>query len=290
MYEVMTELVLPGALIVLMFGLGLSVSILDLRELVRCPRPLLLGVACHTVCLPIIAFLLALLLNLPAPIAISLIVITACPCGLTSNVLAFIGHADVALSISMTAVSSLISIFTTPLVVMLALNTFHTGTDPQQLHFGFSLASEKLFLFAVVPALAGLIARLLHPPFTRFVLLWLRPVAFGVALTTVVYVALIDRQLLVDNVLTIAPLALLLNIIALTLGLWTGRRFHLGQRQRMTLAIGIGMHNATMATFISVTVLGRIDYAAAPTIYGIVMVLTGLALIHFAGPKLIPAR
>lgn len=287
MYEVMTELVLPGALVVLMFGLGLSVSILDLQQLLRCPRPLLVGVACHTVCLPIIAFVLALLLQLPGPVAISLIVITACPCGLTSNVLAFIGRADVALSISMTAVSSLISIFTTPLVVMLALDVFHA--DPRQLGFGFSFASEKLFLFAMLPALAGLTARLFHPNFSRIVLLWLRPVAFGVLLTTVAYIALMDRQLLVDNVVTIAPLALLLNLIALTLGLWMGRRFHLAQRQRMTLAIGIGMHNATMATFISITVLGRVDYAAAPTIYGIVMVLTGLALIHFAGPRVLRA-
>jgi bile acid:Na+ symporter, BASS family len=278
MYEFVTTVLLPAALAVLMFGLGLSVSILDLRQLLRFPRSLLLGVVGHALCLPLIAFALGILLRLPAPIAVSLIVIAACPCGVTSNIVAFVGKADVALSISMTAISTLISLITTPLFVTIAIDLFYGEMNTPRLDVRFAV--ERLFLFATLPTIGGIGARLLVPGLTRRILVLLRPAIFGVLLTTVAYLALIDWHLILDDLLTIAPLALLLNLIALRLGLWLGRRFGLLPRQQVSLAIGLGMNNATMATFVAASVLRRVDYAAAPTIYGTIMVLTGLIVVR----------
>ncbi|MDA5195022.1 bile acid:sodium symporter family protein [Govanella unica] len=279
MDQFVTILLLPLALAILMFGLGLSLSIIDFRRLILFPGPLLLGLAGHILCLPLIAFLIAIVMKLPPPIAVSLIVIAACPCGITSNVLTFIGRADVALSITMTAVSSLISVFTTPLFVMLALKTFYGDMAMPNLHLGSAM--EKLFLYTALPILSGIAVRIFYPVLTRQLLLWLRPVGFGILLTTIAYSVLMNWSLVLENIIVMGPLALLLNLIAISFGLWLGRQFYLDSRQKLTLTLGLGVQNATMATFIAVTVLDRIDYAAAPTIYGAIMVLNGLVLIRF---------
>ncbi len=279
MDEFVTLLLLPLALALLMFGLGLSLSIIDFQRLIQFPRPLLVGVLGHIVCLPIIAFLIAMAIKLPPPLAVSLVIIAACPCGITSNILTFIGRADVALSITMTAVSSMISIFTTPLFVMLALRVFYGDMGMPSLYLGSAI--EKLFLLTALPIVGGLGVRLFFPSLTKQLLLWLRPAAFSILLTTIAYTVLMNWTLVLDNILTMGPIALLLNLIATGLGIWLGRKFYLNPQQKVTLAIGLGVQNATMATFIAVTVLDRIDYAAAPTIYGTIMVLNGLALIRF---------
>ncbi len=274
-----TILLLPLALAILMFGLGLSLSIIDFKRLIQFPRPLLVGILGHIVCLPAIAFALALFLELPPAVAVSLIIIAVCPCGITSNILTFIGRADVALSITMTAVSSMISIITTPLFVMLALRLFYGQMAMPSLFLGGAI--EKLFLYTALPIVGGLGVRLMFPALTKSLLIWLRPATFAILLTTIAYTVLMNWSLVLENIVYIGPLALLLNLIATGLGLWLGRQFYLDPRQKVTLAIGLGVQNATMATFIAVTVLDRVDYAAAPTIYGTIMVLNGLALIRY---------
>lgn len=277
MSEFVTRLLLPMGLFALMYSLGLSLNLIDFQRLIRFPRALFVGLLGQLVGLPVIAFIIALTVPLPPELAISLIVIAACPAGVTGNVLAFIGRADVALSIALTALSSFIGIITTPLFVMLALRTFYGGVEGPMLDIGG--ATGKLFLFTAPPILAGLMTRLFLPGVAIRLLLWFRPAAFGILLTTITFSVLTNWGMVSRNIVGMGPVAFLMNAVAMALGLWLSQQFLLTPRQRTTLVIELGVQNATMATFVAVALLQRSDMAAAPTIYGIIMVVNALLVM-----------
>lgn len=280
MSEFVTRMLLPLGLFALMYSLGLSLNLMDFQRLLRFPRALFAGLVGQLVGLPAIAFLIALTVPLPPELAISLIVIAACPAGVTGNVLAFIGRADVALSIAITTVSSFIGIITTPLFIMLALRTFHPEVELPMLDFRG--ATSKLFLFTAPPIIAGLATRLYLPGLAIRLLLWLRPAAFGILLTTITFSVLTNWTMVSSNIVGMGPVALLMNAAAMALGLWLSQQFVLSPRQRTTLVIELGVQNATMATFVAVALLQRSDLAAAPTIYGIIMVVNALLVMPVA--------
>lgn len=277
MDDFVSLLLLPSGLIAIMYSLGLSLNLVDFQRLLQFPRALYIGLLGQFIGMPTIAFILALALGLRPELAVSLVVIAACPIGVTSNALVFLGRADVALSVAMTMLSSLVCILSIPPLVMLALRVFYHEAEMPYLDVGGTIL--KLFYFVAPPILAGLATRILLPALAMRLLLWLRPTAFGVLLTIIAYLALVNWDLTVTTLLAIAPIAFLMNIIAMALGLWLGQRFLSDARQKKTLIIEFGVKNATMATFIAVAVLDRVDVAAAPTIYGVIMMTNALGLI-----------
>ncbi|MEX1148025.1 MAG: hypothetical protein WEB93_06580 [Sphingomonadales bacterium] len=280
MIDFVTYLLLPLGLAAIMYGLGLSLNLVDFQRLMRFPRALFVGLLGQLIGLPLIAFLLARAADLPPELAVSLIVIAACPGGVTSNALVFIGRADVALSITMTAVSSLITIFSTPFFVMLALHTFFVDTDMPPLDLVG--ATGKLFVFTALPIAAGLATRLFLPSLAMRLIVWVRPASFGILLTIITFSVLMNWTLVTENLVSMAPIAFFMNVAAMALGLWLAKRFVLPARQQATIAVELGVQNATMATFVAVAVLHRIELAAAPTIYGIIMVINALVILRFA--------
>lgn len=279
-----SETILPFGLVLIMFSLGLSVSLLDLRRLLKYPKAIVVGVGAQVILLPVIAFILATYAGLDDVLALSLIVISACPGGITSNALTFYGRADVPLSILITAVSSLTTVFTAPIIISIGLSRFPNafyGELPN-----LAGLTGYLFLYSTTPFLFGMVARLAWPVVSAGMVRVLRPATLGILLTIIAFSILVNRQIVMQNIFEIAPIAFVLNIIGMGIGWSLGRHFRLRQQQCRTLSVEVGVQNVTMATFIGMSVLNHPALAALPTIYGIIMVINALIfLLIWARPR-----
>lgn len=273
------EVLLPLGLFAVMFSLGLALNILDLRRLLQSPKPLIIGLSAHMIGLPAIAFLLTYFMDLAPEIALIIVIIAACPGGVTSNILTFAGRGDIALSISITTISSIVCIVTIPLLVNLAAFAFF-GTN-NVISISAQNAVRQLFLYTAIPISLGLMMRLFLPLLAQKLLIYLRPASFGVILTIIACVLQENwHGLAAQNDSALLPV-MVLNFAGVGLGIWLAHVFRLQQRQRKTIAIGVGIQNATLASFIAFTVLNRIDLMGIPVLYGTTMLLTGLAVIWF---------
>jgi BASS family bile acid:Na+ symporter len=266
------QVLLPLGLFAVMFSLGLALNILDLHRLLQSPKPLIIGLCAHMIGLPAIAFLLTFFMDLPPEIALIIVIIAACPGGVTSNILTFAGRGDIALSISITAVSSMVCVVTIPILVVSV--SAHN-------------AIRQLFSYMAVPVGLGLMVRLFLPTLAQKLLIYLRPTSFGVLLTIIACSLQENWHGLTPNNKALIPV-MILNFAAVGLGLGLAHVCRLQHRQRKTIAIGVGIQNATLASFIAISLLNRIDLMGIPVLYGTTMLLTGLAVIYLwdrYGPK-----
>jgi BASS family bile acid:Na+ symporter len=279
------QVLLPLGLFAVMFSLGLALNILDLHRLLQSPKPLIIGLCAHMIGLPAIAFLLTFFMDLPPEIALIIVIIAACPGGVTSNILTFAGRGDIALSISITAVSSMVCVVTIPILVNLAAWTFF-GTS-NVVSVSAHNAIRQLFSYMAVPVGLGLMVRLFLPTLAQKLLIYLRPTSFGVLLTIIACSLQENWHGLTPNNKALIPV-MILNFAAVGLGLGLAHVCRLQHRQRKTIAIGVGIQNATLASFIAISLLNRIDLMGIPVLYGTTMLLTGLAVIYLwdrYGPK-----
>lgn len=268
---------LPFGLVTIMFSLGLSLSILDITRSIVFPKAILVAVSAQVVLLPLVAVLLAYMAHLEPVLALSLIVIAACPGGITSNALTFYGRADVALSIMITALSTMVTVLTGPLVISAALQ--YLDVVPVEEMPDLASLTGNLFLFSTIPVIAGMCFRLAAPKKAASVLILLRPAALGILLTIIAFSMVVNKQLVMSVFLDVAPIAIVLNLVGMALGLLLSRHFSLSSKQSITVSVELGVQNVTMATFMGMSVLGRAELATIPTIYGIVMVANALIFL-----------
>ncbi|MFC3051572.1 bile acid:sodium symporter family protein [Kordiimonas pumila] len=268
---------LPFGLVTIMFSLGLSLSILDITRSLVFPKAILIAVSAQVLLLPIIAVALAWAAQLGPVLTLSLIVIAACPGGITSNALTFYGRADVALSIMITALSTLITVVTGPLVISVALQYLDVVPDTHMPDL--ASLTGNLFLFSTIPVLVGMGFRISAPKKAATVLVLLRPAALGILLSIIAFSMAVNKQLVTSVFLDVAPIAIILNLAGMAVGLVLSRRFGLSSIQSVTVSVELGVQNVTMATFLGLSVLGRAELATIPTIYGVVMVANALIFL-----------
>lgn len=269
---------IPLALMAIMFSLGLSLVLADFGRLLRSPRPAAVGLAGQLLLLPLLAWALALLFRLPPPMAVGLVILAACPGGVTSNAVVFAARGDVALSVTLTAFSSLVTVITTPLLIGLGLDFFYRGGEAPVLDVGMTIA--RLLQMTVGPVAAGMLLRRLFPDIASTLVAYLRPVSVIVLVLVIVFSVLISAELLLNNLLTAGPVIYLLNVLAMTGGLVLARLARLGEGQTLTLGVEVGVQNATMATFLSLSILNDWELAIVPTLYGCIMLFNAGLLVR----------
>lgn len=268
MQSVLTNIALPVALGIIMLGLGLNLTVADFKRVGKHPKAAFIALACQLVILPALCFGLVLLFQLPPVLAVGMMLLAASPGGSTANLFSHLFRGDVALNISLTAINSVISVFTLPLVVNLSIAYFMPGGG--QVGFQFAKALE-VFAIVLIPVAIGMLVRAWKPEFARRMD---RPVRIASIVILVIVVAgavAANLDILLANVGALAGIVVVFCVLSLTIGFFVPRLFGVERDQSIASAFEIGLHNATLAIVIAQTALGNVEMSLPGAIYGVFM-------------------
>jgi len=274
--EIVTKIA-PICLALIMLGLGLGLSIKDFTRILRVPKDFFVGFFSQLVILPIVALGIALILNLPEALAVGLMIIAAAPGGVTSNVLTKFANGDVALSISLTAVISLISIVSVPFVVITSADILGVSISSDISMTGIAL---KMALVVTVPVVIGMIIRGFAENFISSKINIINKITGW--LFVIVFAAIwIEEKDNILNYLAEAGLAvLILNIVMMTLAYFIAKKFVSGIAQQKCIALECGLQNGTLAIFVATLIFDDFAYMIPTAAYALIMYITGFIFIY----------
>ena len=280
--ELLKQLALPIALFAVLFGMGLSLVPADFLRVVRRPKAKIVGLTCQLLLLPTVAFLLALLFRLPGELAVGLMVLAACPGGATSNVITHLSKGDTALSVSLTAVSSMVCVFTIPWIIRWSMDWFLGAGADVALPFWKTLG--QLALVTILPIICGMTVRHLRPAWADRLE---RPAnIFSLVFLALIIAAAVAREKdLAHQFVVAGPAAITLNIVMMLLGFAAGWLSGLPRNQRVTLAIETGIQNGTLALGITLGLLDSARIAMPSVVYCLFMFLSGGFMIARFGHR-----
>jgi bile acid:Na+ symporter, BASS family len=267
MDSALTTVGLPLALGIIMFGLGLSLTIADFRRVAQHPKVMVLALGCQLLLLPLVCFGLVAVFDLPPLLAVGMMLLAASPGGTSANLFSHLFRGDVALNVSLTAVNSVISIVTLPLITNLAINHYDQG-DSVSLQF---IKVVEVFAIVLVPVAIGMFVRSRSAAFGDRMD---RPVRIGSALilATLVVAILIDqRENMQDYLVDVGLAAGLFCAISLVVGYVVPRAFGVREEQAVASSMEIGVHNATLAIYVAVEVLDDITISVPAGVYSLFM-------------------
>lgn len=276
MNSVLTLVFLPIALGIIMLGLGLGLTVDDFRRVVVYPKAVLIALGCQVLLLPALCFGLVILLDLPAPLAVGMMVLAASPGGTTANLYSHLFGGHVALNVTLTAINSVLAVITLPLVVNLAIANFLKNTGTIGLQFD---KVAQVFAIVLVPVAIGMV---LHAKLPDFASRMRRPVKI---LSIIVLVAVIagavlkEREYIADYFVAVGVAALIFNVVSLGLGYFLPRLAAVERTQSIAAAFEIGIHNSTLAITIAVSpaLLNSTEMAIPAAVYGLIMFFTAAA-------------
>lgn len=270
----LTTIGLPVALGIIMFGLGLSLTPRDFTRVAKQPKAVLVALACQLVLLPLICLGLVLLFQLPPVLAVGMMLLAASPGGTTANLYSHLFRGDVALNISLTAVNSVLAVFTLPLITNLAIAYFLPGDDALGLQFAKTI---EVFAIVLGPVVLGMLVRWWKPAFADRMD---KPVRIASVIILVVVIAgaiATNLELLLENAGTLALITVLFCVLSLAVGFAVPRLLKVGRAQSVASSFEIGIHNATLAIVIAQTVIGSVEMSLPAAVYGVLMFFVALA-------------
>lgn len=276
----LTDLFLPIAIGVIMLGMGLTLSLDDFKRIFIYPKAILIGVVNQIIVLPVVGFLLVSSFALSPELGVGIMILAACPGGPTSNLMSHVAKGDTALSISLTAIVSVITVVTIPFIVNFALQHLMGVATYQSLEVYDTVI--KIFSVTIFPVIIGMTINRYAPEFAR-------KSERGVKIASVVFLVLIilgailkEKENVVTFFIQAGPVALALNVITMTIGYLTALFFGLNKRQRTSISIEVGIQNGTLAIAIALGMLENSQMAISPAIYSLIMFLTGGIFMYWS--------
>ena len=282
----MITLGIPGILAMIMFGMGLTLSLDDFIRVFKYPQAALIGTLGQLVALPLIALGLALLWDLEAELAVGLMILSFCPGGVTSNILSHLARADTALSVSLTAISSCITPWTTPIMVNLVLAFFMNQNESIQLPVATTLL--RILLITVVPIGIGMVVHSRAPAWSERVEPILRGLGILFLMFMMVGITIKEYDVLPGLIAEAGVLCTTLCLICYTFGYLTSRLIDIEERQRASISIEVGMQNSSLAMVITTSFLENTRMAVIPMVYSIMMFTVGWLVVFWFYKKLGP--
>ena len=268
----------PVALALIMLGLGASLTVKDFTRVAQNPKEFFVGLICQLVLLPIIAYLLIIILKTPIELALGVMLIAAAPGGVTSNVLTKFADGDVALSISLTAITSLISIVSVPYVVFLSIEIFdinYVSGDVSML--GISL---KMFFVVTVPVIIGMIIRKLANNFIENNMKLIQRISIALFIIVFVAIYIEEWDSIIMFLTTAGTIALILNITMMIVGFYIAKFFASGIAQRRCISLECGLQNGTLAVFVGTQLFGtNMTYMVPTAAYALIMMTTSVIFV-----------
>ena len=259
---------LPIALAVIMFGLGLDLTLQDFARIGRRPKPVVVALACQLFLLPLICFGLVILFALPPLLAVGMMLLAASPGGTVANLYSHLFRGDVALNISLTAINSIIAVVTLPLVVNLAIAFFQPGDLAVGLQFRKTV---EVFLIVLVPVAMGMLVRGFRPGFADAMDRPVRIASVVILTVVVVGAALSNLDVLVNDLPSLAGITVSFCVLSLGVGYVVPRLLRIDRPQAVASAFEVGIHNATLAIVVAQSVLMSPQMSLPAAVYGVLM-------------------
>ena len=274
-----TDVILPLALAFIMFTLGLGLSISDFSNVFKKPKNFLVGLVSQLIFLPIVGLILVIIWPLPIEIAIGVMLIAAAPGGVTSNILTFFAKGDVALSVSLTAVMSLLSAISVPIVLAISIGLIGDSSLPESISLtGIALS---MFLIVTLPVLLGMGVRSFLNRLTLKIEKSARFISTLLFVLVLLGAILAERENVVSYFAQTGLVVLTLNILMMLIAFYWSGFFGTGISQKKAIAIECGLQNGTLAIFVGTTVFGGGLYIIPAATYSLIMYLTSLIFIYF---------
>ena len=274
--EIVTTIA-PIALALIMLGLGLGLTVEDFTRVIKKPRNFIIGLTCQMILLPIIAFTLIKIFNTPLELALGVMIIAAAPGGVTSNVLTKFANGDVALSVSLTAIISLISIISVPFIVISSaelLKITYVSKDISMIGIGL-----KMFLVVTLPVCVGMLIRKVAKNFILSKALFIQ--RLSIILFVIVFAAIWIEEWdkIASFIIRAGIITLTLNLVMMIVGYYIAKFFSSGVAQRKSITLECGLQNGTLAVFVSTQLFDDIVYMVPTASYALIMFVTSIIFI-----------
>ena len=274
-----TDVILPLALAFIMFTLGLGLSVKDFSNVFKKPKNFLIGLVSQLIFLPIVGLILVIIWPLPIEIAIGVMLIAAAPGGVTSNILTYFARGDVALSVSLTAVMSLLSAVSVPIVLAISIGLIGDTSLPDSISLtGIALS---MFLIVTLPVILGMGVRSFLKSFTLKIEKSARFISTLLFVLVLLGAILAERENVTSYFAQTGLVVLALNILMMLIAFYWSGLFGTGISQKKAIAIECGLQNGTLAIFVGTTVFGGGLYIIPAATYSLIMYLTSLLFIYF---------
>jgi len=265
-------------LALIMLGLGLGLTTKDFLRVINHPRDFLVGFLCQLIILPIVAYILVLILKTPTELAIGVMIIAAAPGGITSNVMTKFAKGDVALSVSLTAVISIISIVTVPLIVFTSADLL--GGQLISEDISLTVTALKMAGVVAVPVIVGMIIRKLADSFISSKISLINKITGFLFLIVFIAIWIEERENITTYIAQAGLIVLILNIVMMFIAYYIAKSFSSGIEQRKCIALECGLQNGTLAVFVATQISNDIVYLVPTAAYALVMYITGFIFMY----------
>ena len=276
--NIVTVVILPLALAFIMFVLGLGLTGADFLRVIKQPRDFFVGAFSQVILLPIVGFILVMIWPIAPELAIGVMIIAAAPGGVTSNLLTSFAKGDVALSISLTAIISLLCVITIPFIVLTSVGLLGDSNISQDISL-FSM-SRDMFLIVTVPVILGILLR----RFASGVALKFEPIAKKVSMVLFVLVLLgaiaAERENVISYFAQAGLITLVLNVVMMVVAYYVAKLLASGTKQKKCITIECGLQNGTLAIFVATTIFGGVMYVIPAATYSLIMFATSLIFVY----------
>ena len=269
--EIVTTIA-PIGLAIIMLGLGASLTLSDFSRVIKNPKDFFIGFVCQLFVLPLVAYLLIIILKVPTEMALGVMLIAAAPGGVTSNVLTKFADGDAALSVSLTAFISLVSIISVPIIVALAIDLFEIPYVTKEISMiGISL---KMFFVVTVPVIIGMIIRHLTGDLMIRNLKIIQRISIALFLVVFAAIYIEEWNNIVSFLTRAGTIALILNVTMMTIGFYVAKFFASGVAQQRAISLECGLQNGTLAVFVGTQLFDNVDYMVPTAAYALIMLTT----------------
>ncbi len=267
----------PIALALLMLGLGASLTVADFLRVLKNPKDFFIGFVCQLFVLPLVAYLLIILLKVPIELALGVMLIAAAPGGVTSNVLTKFADGDVALSISLTAIMSLISIVWVPFIVLQSIELFNINYVSKEISMmGISL---KMFFVVTIPVMLGMIIRHFANNFIINNIKTIQRLSIGVFIIVFAAIYIEEWNKIIKFLTTAGIITFILNITMMIIGFYVAKFFASGIAQQRCISLECGLQNGTLAVFVGTQLFDDITYMIPTAAYALIMMTTSVIFV-----------
>ena len=277
------SVVIPICLFLIMMGMGLTLVTNDFKRVLKYPKAVGIGLTNQLILLPVIGFALANIMPLEPEYAVGVMLLVLCPGGTPSNLFTYLAKGDVALSVTMTAIASIITVFSIPVVLSFSLIHFMGAGSEFQLPVLKTVLT--LVLLTILPISVGMLIKRFAPRVAdssqRYVS------RFGVTFLAflVAFLSYVQRDIIVEAFFATGPVSLLLNLSTMALGYYTSKWFGLNLAQRASVTLEVGLQNSTLSIFMALTLLANYKMSLMPAIYTLIMFLTAGILVRIFSAK-----
>ncbi len=276
--EIVTKIA-PISLALIMLSLGMGLTVEDFTRVIKQPKDFLVGLFCQLFFLPTVAFALVFLLDVPIELAVGLMIIASAPGGVTSNILTKFANGDVALSISLTAIISLLSIITVPFIIFKSIDLLNASSNTNEISMtGISI---KMFLVVTLPVILGMIIRKFANNIISSNEKSIQTISFILFLIVLFGAIIQERSNIVPYLIKAGTVTFLLNVIMMTIGFYVGKIFATGIEQRKCISLECGLQNGTLAIFVASQIFNDVTFIIPAAIYSLIMFVTSLVFVFF---------